>query len=120
VSFILGIYVEDIDKMGHQFGPFSIELNETVCAYDRELVTFLNELKARNLAEKVNVILVSDHGMSAYDSSGQDRNVDITKAFTEEEFVNSIKFIMNEMIYPMHPNLTTFVSRLRHGTVTRL
>ncbi|XP_064625505.1 glycerophosphocholine cholinephosphodiesterase ENPP6-like isoform X2 [Lineus longissimus] len=111
----IGIYVEDIDKMGHKFGPFSIEVNESVSGYDKELVTFLDALKARDLADSVNVILVSDHGMSAYDSSGRDCNVDITKAFTVGEFVNSIKFVLNEMIYPKYPNMTNFIyNRLKN------
>ncbi|XP_046449994.1 glycerophosphocholine cholinephosphodiesterase ENPP6-like [Daphnia pulex] len=59
------VYNEHIDNKGHQFGPTSPELMLAVQEVDAELHKFLKKLEETNLDETVNVMIVSDHGMTS-------------------------------------------------------
>ncbi len=66
---IITLYFSDTDDAGHRFGPDSPELLAAVQKVDSSIGLLLDGLAARGLRERVNVIVVSDHGMSAVDSS---------------------------------------------------
>ena len=57
------LYFEDIDTAGHTFGPGSTEVVAATARVDSMIGLLLESLGARGLAD-VNVIVVSDHGMS--------------------------------------------------------
>ena len=59
-----GIYVELTDKIAHRYGPNSEEIKETVRQVDSEISHLLARLQQRHLQDKVNIMIVSDHGMS--------------------------------------------------------
>lgn len=59
----IGVYFSFIDSIGHAYGPESIEIITAIQEADRlvgELIQGLNEQK---MYEKINLIIVSDHGM---------------------------------------------------------
>ncbi len=58
------LYFSDTDNAGHDFGPDSPEVVETIKAADALVGQLLQGLEARGLFEKVNIIITSDHGMS--------------------------------------------------------
>ena len=62
VSFV---YYPIIDIKGHYYGPDGQELKEEIQGVDLLLYGFLLNLENRNLADKTNVIIVADHGMTA-------------------------------------------------------
>lgn len=57
-------YIPDVDADGHLYGPNSTEIRTTISAADNMLTGIFDGIKARNLTEIVNVIIVSDHGMA--------------------------------------------------------
>jgi predicted AlkP superfamily pyrophosphatase or phosphodiesterase len=57
-------YVPDVDADGHQYGPNSTEIRGTIQKADDMLKAMFDGIKARNLTDIVNVIIVSDHGMA--------------------------------------------------------
>lgn len=59
------VYNEHIDNKGHQFGPTSPELMIALQEVDAELYKFLKKLDDTDLDETVNVMIVSDHGMTS-------------------------------------------------------
>jgi predicted AlkP superfamily pyrophosphatase or phosphodiesterase len=61
---VFGLYFEDVDHAGHDFGPSSQELKDAVAGVDRAIGKLLDGLAERKMADKVNIIIVSDHGMS--------------------------------------------------------
>jgi predicted AlkP superfamily pyrophosphatase or phosphodiesterase len=61
---LIAAYVPNVDADGHKFGPNSTEIRSTIQAVDTMLAQIFDGLKARNLTEIVNVIVVSDHGMA--------------------------------------------------------
>jgi predicted AlkP superfamily pyrophosphatase or phosphodiesterase len=61
---VFGIYFEDVDHAGHDFGPGTPELKEAVAGVDAAIGKLLEGLAQRGIAGRVNIIIVSDHGMS--------------------------------------------------------
>jgi predicted AlkP superfamily pyrophosphatase or phosphodiesterase len=63
-SFIT-LYFSDTDDAGHDDGPDSPAVRDAITRTDGHLGRLLNGLDARGLIDRVNVVVVSDHGMAA-------------------------------------------------------
>jgi predicted AlkP superfamily pyrophosphatase or phosphodiesterase len=61
---IATLYFEGIDKAGHRYGPDSPQAHAAVRAADAALDRLLRGLDARGLRDRVDLIVVSDHGMA--------------------------------------------------------
>jgi predicted AlkP superfamily pyrophosphatase or phosphodiesterase len=59
------LYFSAVDTAGHKFGPESEKVRAAVKAVDASLGELMVGLKARGIFERVNLIVVADHGMSA-------------------------------------------------------
>ena len=59
----ISMYLSLVDDAGHMFGPESPEVNEALREVDDGIGRLLTGLKDRNLHEKINLVIVSDHGM---------------------------------------------------------
>jgi predicted AlkP superfamily pyrophosphatase or phosphodiesterase len=64
----LTLYTSVVDHAGHTFGPTSSELANAVSVADAMVARLAAGLHARGLADRVNLIIVSDHGMSSTSS----------------------------------------------------
>jgi predicted AlkP superfamily pyrophosphatase or phosphodiesterase len=60
-------YLSDVDTAGHESGPNSDGVRQSVAEVDRALSRLVDGLKSRSLFERVNIIVVSDHGMARID-----------------------------------------------------
>ena len=60
----LTLYFSTVDDAGHQYGPWSAEVKAAVAEVDQAVGELIAGLKQQNLYGKVNLILVSDHGMA--------------------------------------------------------
>jgi predicted AlkP superfamily pyrophosphatase or phosphodiesterase len=60
----VALYFCDPDDAGHAFGPVSSETKRAVLKVDDEIGRLIEGLKARRIANRVNLIIVSDHGMA--------------------------------------------------------
>ncbi len=56
-------YVHEPDHSGHAYGPHSTKIDSVIQNMDALLGYFMNELSKHPLADKINVIITSDHGM---------------------------------------------------------
>jgi predicted AlkP superfamily pyrophosphatase or phosphodiesterase len=63
-AFVTG-YFSDVDSAGHDFGPDSDEVRAAVTRIDNTIGNLLAGLERRDLLDRVNLVLVSDHGMAA-------------------------------------------------------
>ncbi len=61
----IALYFSDADHAGHRHGPDSPEVIKTIQELDRIVGVLLQGLETRSILEKVHIILVADHGMSA-------------------------------------------------------
>lgn len=64
---MISMYFSTTDDVGHEFGPDSEETKYAVWEVDEYISRLMSGLKQRGIAEKVNIIIVSDHGMAAVD-----------------------------------------------------
>jgi predicted AlkP superfamily pyrophosphatase or phosphodiesterase len=62
-QLIMG-YFEEPDHTGHDFGPDAPETAAMVLRADSMLAMFVNGLRTRGLYDKVNLIVLADHGMA--------------------------------------------------------
>ena len=60
----IAAYVPDVDKDGHNFGPNSTEIRNTISKADDLVAGIVAGLESRNLTNLVNIVVVSDHGMA--------------------------------------------------------
>lgn len=63
---MISFYFSDTDDVGHEFGPDAEETKYAVWSVDKDIKRLMDGLKARKIDNKVNVIIVSDHGMANY------------------------------------------------------
>lgn len=59
------LYFEAIDTQGHRTGPDSPELDLALAQVDAALARLVAGLQARGLYDRVNLVVVADHGMAA-------------------------------------------------------
>lgn len=64
---LVQIYCELTDYVGRRDGPNSKELSEVVEKIDKEIIDMIGKLEKLDLLNKVNVVIVSDHGMTTID-----------------------------------------------------
>ncbi|KAJ3174441.1 hypothetical protein HK101_010963 [Irineochytrium annulatum] len=60
----LTLYASDVDSAGHSYGPNSKAVNDSLIAVDHMIGRLLDGVAARNLTDHVNLVVVSDHGMT--------------------------------------------------------
>ncbi len=61
---LITLYFDEPDHTGHTFGPDSPKTAEAAARTDSAIARLVQGLRARGKYDKVNLILVSDHGMS--------------------------------------------------------
>jgi predicted AlkP superfamily pyrophosphatase or phosphodiesterase len=64
---IITFYFSDTDDAGHEFGPDAEETRYSVLNVDSYVKRLTDGIEKRGLKDKVNIIIVSDHGMTAVD-----------------------------------------------------
>ncbi len=60
----LTVYFSDVDGAGHASGPDSRAVADAVRRVDRYLERLIRGLEERRLQDRVNIVIVSDHGMA--------------------------------------------------------
>jgi predicted AlkP superfamily pyrophosphatase or phosphodiesterase len=59
------LYLEEVDHAGHEEGPDSPAVNAALRKIDAALARLVEGLEARGLFDRTNIVIVSDHGMTA-------------------------------------------------------
>ena len=57
------LYFDEVDTEGHHHGPASHEVAAAVAHVDNAIARLVDGLKQRNIYDRVDIIVVSDHGM---------------------------------------------------------
>ncbi|MCW8833751.1 MAG: ectonucleotide pyrophosphatase/phosphodiesterase [Colwellia sp.] len=80
-------YFSTVDTIGHQFGPNSRQLAKAVKEIDELFGYFIKRLK-QEITQPVNIVLVSDHGMTQVN---EQKSILVSEVFTEQvkEFINT-------------------------------
>lgn len=61
---LLTLYFEAVDTAGHYYGPDSPQTNEAIGQVDTALARLVAGLKQRGLYDRIDLIVVADHGMA--------------------------------------------------------
>ena len=62
---LITLYFGDVDTAGHEHGPDSTATAAAVAKVDRMIGRLLQGLEERDLLDSVNLLVISDHGMTA-------------------------------------------------------
>jgi predicted AlkP superfamily pyrophosphatase or phosphodiesterase len=62
---LITLYLNDVDTMGHWYGPDAREVRDAIVSTDAQLGRLTAALAQRGLLATANIVLVSDHGMAA-------------------------------------------------------
>lgn len=69
---MIAVYLNATDQMGHWYGPDSPQVREAIVDGDARLGELIAGLEQRQLFERANIVVVSDHGMA---STRQDQTI---------------------------------------------
>jgi predicted AlkP superfamily pyrophosphatase or phosphodiesterase len=94
-SFV-SLYFEQADVAGHNYGPDSTQLNEALVTVDAALGRLVDGLRQRGMFDDTNLIVVSDHGMSATSSE----RVVLLDQFVNVDHLELVTSIVNAGINP--------------------
>jgi predicted AlkP superfamily pyrophosphatase or phosphodiesterase len=72
----LTLYFEAVDHAGHDFGPDAPQVTAALKEVDGAIARLIEGLKQRGIGDATNLVIVSDHGMTA---SGADKVVILDK-----------------------------------------
>jgi predicted AlkP superfamily pyrophosphatase or phosphodiesterase len=64
---LLTLYFEDTDEAGHDHGPDSQEVRDAIVRDDGYIGRLVDGLTRRGILNRVNIVVVSDHGMAPVD-----------------------------------------------------
>lgn len=78
-------YFDEPDHSGHKFGPDSKELEKKIIELDQLIGIFLSEIEKLPIADNINIIVTSDHGMC---NISNDRKVPLKELLTMDWIEN--------------------------------
>jgi predicted AlkP superfamily pyrophosphatase or phosphodiesterase len=62
---LLTLYLNEIDTLGHWYGPDSAQVRDAIVRADAQLGMLVSGLQQRRLLADANLVVLSDHGMAA-------------------------------------------------------
>ncbi|GAB6029744.1 Ectonucleotide pyrophosphatase/phosphodiesterase member 6 [Chamberlinius hualienensis] len=107
------IYTEYTDMIGHHYGPESIELQYALKDLDNAIGLLLDRLKELNLTDNVNIILVSDHGMT---DVSQAKKIQLDSLIDMNDIVHLLGYGSATSIKPVDGKLETVYNALKKSS----
>jgi predicted AlkP superfamily pyrophosphatase or phosphodiesterase len=109
---IITLYFQDIDHIGHVFGPDSPELNQVLKMIDENIGVLYSGLEKRRLLGNTELVIVSDHGMRSTNPKEIVFLDDIIN-FSTTRVLNNGPLVLLE---PLDQNITALYKLLKaHG-----
>jgi predicted AlkP superfamily pyrophosphatase or phosphodiesterase len=115
------LYFSIVDVQGHKHGPNSTEVAAAVASVDSSIGRLLNGLRQRGVLAEVNVLLVSDHGMTdvSYNNTDTPNFIFIDDVYTDTDYV-LVDVGANALVLPLNastaPLLFTALQNLSHSS----
>jgi predicted AlkP superfamily pyrophosphatase or phosphodiesterase len=102
----LTLYFEDTDSAGHANGPESSEVRDAIARDDAYIGRLMDGLSRRGLVDRVNIVVVSDHGMAS---------VDDTRVIVADDYVSPSDVVIADI----NPTLAVFPKAGKENEVYR-
>jgi predicted AlkP superfamily pyrophosphatase or phosphodiesterase len=88
----LTLYFSDTDSVGHAHGPDSREIINTILNLDYTMGILIDELKQLGIFNKINIIVLSDHGMTEI---SQDRRIILSDYISlDDVYINDLSTLV--------------------------
>ena len=84
----LSLYLSDVDSAGHRYGPRSKEVKKAVLKVDASLKFLFDKISY--FKEELNIIIVSDHGMTLFDKS---KKINVAQNPSLKKFMRSFRIM---------------------------
>lgn len=94
-SFV-SLYFEQTDVAGHDYGPDSMQVNAALLTVDAALGRLVEGLRQRGMFDDTNLIVLSDHGMSATSAE----RVVLLDPIVNVEHIELVSAVVNTGINP--------------------
>lgn len=108
---LIMLYFDATDTSGHNYGPNSKEVNQSIAMEDSLIEKLFVGLKKLNLMDSTNIIIVSDHGMTEL---SKDRVINIDELLKGFKFKTSDKGTMM-FIYPDEAEKKSVYQKLKNS-----
>ena len=107
----LTAYFEDTDESGHVYGPDSTQVRDAIARDDSYLGRLVAGLTQRGLLDRVNIVIVSDHGMASVD----DEHVIVADDYVtpEDALISNINPDLS--LFPMAGREDAVYTKLTHA-----
>jgi predicted AlkP superfamily pyrophosphatase or phosphodiesterase len=92
----VSLYFEQADVAAHNYGPDSLQVDEALVTIDAALGRLVEGLRQRGMFETTNLIVLSDHGMSATSAE----RVVLLDQFVNVDHIELVSSIVNAGINP--------------------
>ena len=109
---LLMAYFENVDNAGHLAGPDSMDVRKAAIRVDNAIGSLVQGLKVRGVESKVNVIVLSDHGMSNVDPT---KIIDLMKFIPLEDLMTITDTGAIVGVYPKPGRLNAIYQALKHA-----
>ncbi len=106
---VFGLYFEDVDDAGHDYGPNSAEVKEAIAKVDAAIGKLLDGLAQRDITGKINIIIVSDHGMSQLSRA----RIDVLDDFIDLSSINVMYEGPAFGFYPRSPDPKRLIMQIQ-------
>lgn len=107
---MLTLYFSDVDDAGHEFSPDAEETRYAVENVDRLVGLLYDGLRQRKIADSVNLIVVSDHGMATVNQSNI---VNLENYFDLKDAEKILWTGEIVQIFPKNGNLESIAAKLK-------
>jgi predicted AlkP superfamily pyrophosphatase or phosphodiesterase len=95
ITDFLAISVSSPDYIGHQFGPNSVEVEDTYLRLDRDLATFFNHLDSKVGKGNYTVFLSADHAVQHNSAYLADNKIN-TGVFESSNVLKQLNIVLEE------------------------
>ncbi len=108
----LTLYFSTVDDAGHAYGPNAAQTAAAVAEVDQQIAALVAGLKQRNLYGKVDLMIVSDHGMAEVTSQ---KTIVIDQLFTTKQAALVLWTPEIVSIFPNPGQLDAIYQQLQQG-----
>ncbi|XP_022240767.1 ectonucleotide pyrophosphatase/phosphodiesterase family member 6-like [Limulus polyphemus] len=117
---LVQLYYEAVDANGHSYGPDSDKRKEAFARIDRMLDLLQTEIEERDMTDKINLVIVSDHGMTSTDPKNGLKVINISTAINPKDLKYMIYYGASCMIVPTEEKEDKLYEDLSKGNITGL